>query len=272
MKLRRLFTALLAIAMLLTMVACAKETEKSPASNGNKETAANTEAGNANEQEVQQAGNDTEADATGEAATDANGEAAADTTVEAAAQQEQLAISKEEEDKNDKVGYVSGNTYRNPYYDLTFTAPENAAFYDAQELLAMSDTTNLPADTEAAFAAQMEQAGAYVMMVTDLNGAGVNLLVKKTPEAYKGLSDEQIYAIVKPELKAQLQQTGLTGAVEIGSTAFLNETRAVLNTTMQEVDIMQRQLYLVQDEYTCIITAAANDAETLDAIMVLFTR
>lgn len=266
MKLRRLFTIFLAIAMLLTMVACAKETEKSPASNGNKETAANTEAGNVKEQEVQQAGNDAEADATGET----NTETAA--TGEAAVQQEQLAISKEDEDKNDKVGYVSGNTYRNPYYDLTFSAPENATFYDAQELLAMSGIENLSEDVAAAFAAQMEQNGAYVMMVTDLNGAGVNLLVKKTPDTYKGLSDEQIYAIVKPELKAQLQQTGLTGSVELGSTSFLNETRAVLNTTMQEVSLMQRQLYLVQDEYTCIITASASDAETLDAIMALFTR
>ena len=214
-----------------------------------------------------------EGDATGEAATDANGEAAADTTGEAAAQQEQQPpISKEEEDKNDKVGYVSGNTYRNPYYDLTFSAPENAAFYDEQELLAMSDTNNLPEDVSAAFAAQMEQNGAYVMMVTDLNGAGVNLLVKKTPEAYKGLSEDQLYSVVKPELEAQLQQTGLPGAVEIGSTSFLNETRAAIETTMQGVDMVQRQLYLVQDEYTCIITASASDAETLDAIMELFTR
>lgn len=253
MKLRRLFAIILAIAMLLTMAACSKDPEKTPAANSGEKNAANTENNSGKEDDAQQVDIDAEADAD-----------------DAAAQQEQVPASREDEDKNDKVGYISGVTYRNPYFNLTFNAPENGTYYDDQTLLAMSGAYNLPEDVDDAFAAQMEQAGAYVMMITDLNGVGVNIIVKKTPDAYKGLSDEQLYSLVKPDQEAQLQHSGLTGTVEVGTATFLNETRAALNTIMQDAGMMQKQIYLVQDDYTCIITASANDAETLDDIMAHF--
>lgn len=241
MKLRKIVALILALAMTLTMAACSKDPEKTPASSTGKEASANAETDNTVKEDAQQPAADTEANA----------------------QQDELPISLEDEDKNDKVGYVSGNTYRNPYFDLTFTAPENATYFDAQTLLSMAGAYNLPADTDAAFAAQMEQNGAYVMMVTDLYGVGANLLVKKTPDAYKGLNDEQLYALAKTEQEGQLQVSGLTGTVEVGSTAFLGETYTTLNTTMPDAGMMQQQIYLVQDDYTCIITASATEVETL---------
>ncbi len=251
MKLRKIVALILALAMALTMAACSKDSEKTPAPSTDKETSATAETDNV-----------TEEDAAQQPAADA----------EAPVQQEQAPISIEDEDKNDKVGYVNGSTYRNPYFDLTFTAPENATYYDAQTLLAMAGTYNLPESEDAAFAAQMEQAGAYVMMVVDLNGAGANLLVKKTPDAYKGISEEELYLLAKTEMEAQLLQNNLSGEIALRSTTFLGESRAVLETTMPNAAMVQKQLYLVQDDYTCIITASASETDTLDSIMALFTR
>lgn len=258
MKLRKIVALILALAMAVSMVACSKDPEKTPAADTQKETSSDVQTDNT-EEDVQQP------------AADAEAGTEADADAEAGVQQEQAPISLEDEDKNDKVGYVSGSTYRNPYFNLTFTAPENATYYDAQGLLAMGNVSNLPADTEAAFAAQMEQGGAYVMMVLDLNGAGANILVKKTPDAYKGISEEELYLMAKTELDVQMQANNLGGEIVLGSTTFMGESRAVLHATMDNANMMQKQLYLVQDDYTCIITASASDADTLDSIMALFT-
>lgn len=241
MKYNRIFAMLLALAMLLTMaVGCSKTPEQ--------ENTPNKPVADAPVQETDDPADD------------------------ASAQDETAAP--EEEPVVEYVGSVSTGTYYNPYFDLSFSPASDWNFYDSQTLLTMTAAaTDLNGKTLAEVYDQQLEAGAtpYVMMAMNAAGESANIVIQKTQPEVKGLNDEQLYAELMPMVEAQLQQAGLTDAsVEIGKTTFLEEECAVLHTTISAAGVMQKQIHLLDEEYTCIITASAFDEASVDAIMALF--
>ena len=179
------------------------------------------------------------------------------------------------EENLDYIGSVTDGSYYNPYFDLSFTAPEGWTYYNEEALLSvMGATTETTSENlSEAYAQQLETTGAaYVMLVTGLSGEGANIVVQKTQEEHKDLSDERLYSQITPTVEAQIQQVGLSGAVTVDTTNFLEEERDVLLTTIDAVGVVQKQIYIVKDTYTCIVTASAFDEATTDAIMAMFAR
>ena len=182
---------------------------------------------------------------------------------------------KKQEESSDYIGTVTDSDYYNPMFDIGFTAPEGWTYYDAEALLSVMGTT---AETTGenlieVFDKQMEENGAaYVMLVTGLAGEGANIVVQKTQEEHKNLSDDILYSQLKPTVEAQIQQVGLSGTVNVDTTTFLGKERDVLLTSITSVGVVQKQVYIVKDTYTCIVTASAFDEATADDILALFTR
>lgn len=182
--------------------------------------------------------------------------------------------AEEPEETADFIGAVTDGTYYNPYFDFSFTAPEDWTYFSEEELLEVAGATTemVGENLGEAFSEQLEHAGTtYVMLVDAPTGENVNIVVQKTQEGLKELSDDILYSLLKPTVETQLQQTGLAGAkVNVDSTTFLGETRTALYTTIDSLGMVQKQLYIIKDTYSCTITVSARDAASADAMMAMF--
>lgn len=174
----------------------------------------------------------------------------------------------------DYIGTVTDSTYTNPYFGISCDAPEGWGFYDEETLLTMTGytTSKVGENMGNAFLELLETAGtACVMVMAGPGGESANVVVQQTQPAMKGIGDDVLYPMLVPTLESQYEQMGLTDTkVSIASTTFLGEERDVIYTTYSSTGMVQKQLYIVNDLYSCIVTASAYDDATTDAIMAMF--
>lgn len=177
------------------------------------------------------------------------------------------------ENEKDYIGAVVENTYTNPYFGISCEAPEGWFFFDEETLLSTMGyaTEKLGGDMGDGFLELLETSGtACVMVLTGPEGESANVVVQQTQAAMLGMEDDALYPMLVPSLESQYEQMGLETEVSIGSSTFLGEERDAICTTYASTGMIQKQIYIVNDLYSGIVTASAYDEATADAIFAMF--
>ncbi|MBE6931782.1 MAG: hypothetical protein E7464_00155 [Ruminococcaceae bacterium] len=177
------------------------------------------------------------------------------------------------ENETDYIGTVAENTYTNPYFGISCEAPEGWSFYDEETILATMGyaTDKLGSDMGDGFLELLETSGtACVMVMAGPEGESANVVVQQTQPAMLGIDDDALYPMLVPSLESQYEQMGLETEVSIGTATFLGEARDAICTTYASTGMIQKQIYIINDLYSGIVTASAYDEATVDAIMAMF--
>lgn len=177
------------------------------------------------------------------------------------------------ENAADYIGAVTENTYTNPYFGISCEAPEGWSFYEEEAILTMMgySTEKLGNNMTDGFLELLENTGnACVMVMVGPEGESVNVVVQQTQAAMQGISDDALYSMVIPTMATQYEQMGMDVELSIGATTFLGEERAAICGDYSSSGMIQKQVYIVSDLYSCVVTASAYDDATVDSLMALF--
>lgn len=238
MQKSRLLSIVLIAAMLLSLLAgCSMDTETTPADLPTEQsTVVSQDAAPAEEAE--------ESQGTAASADPADPAAAEDTASESdEISSEETAVDIFGEDE----------TYENETFGFGF-APDGWSFYDDETLKAQTDAS-------------------YVMAAANSAGETVSVAIQDTLPEHKGLSEEELYFLLLMTEQPKLQELGLPDSnIEVSTTQFLGKECSALHSTLGGAGIEQKQLYLVQDETTCVITVTSANEEAIDIILGLFHR
>lgn len=242
MQKNRLLSAFLIVVMLLSLLAgCSMDTETTPADlpadlPADRSTVVSQDAAPAEEAEESQG-----AAASADPADPAAAEDTASESDEISSEETAVDIFGEDE------------TYENETFGFGF-APDGWSFYDDETLKAQTDAS-------------------YVMAAANSAGETVSVAIQDTLPEHKGLSEEELYFLLLMTEQPKLQELGLPDSnIEVSTTQFLGKECSALHSTLGGAGIEQKQLYLVQDETTCVITVTSANEEAIDIILGLFHR
>ena len=171
----------------------------------------------------------------------------------ASAQEEETPAESAEADSEELVTDIFGEdeTYENEEFGFGF-APDGWSFYDEETLKAQTDAN-------------------YVMAAVNSAGETVSVAIEDTAEEHKGLSEEELYFLLLMTEQPKLQELGLPDAdIKVSNTQFLGEECTALHSMLGAAGVEQKQIYLVQEEKTCVITVTSVNEEAVDIIMGLF--
>lgn len=159
-----------------------------------------------------------------------------------------------ESDTEENIEILPDDTvesYENEEFGFGF-APSDWTFYEDEVLQAQTDAN-------------------YVMAAVNSAGETVSVAIQDTLPEHQGLSEDELYFLLLMTEQPKLQELGLpdTG-IEVSTTEFLGKECAALHSRLGAAGVEQKQLYLVQDEHTCVITVTSANEEAIDIIMGLF--
>ena len=250
---KRIFVLILALCLMLSLAACAKE----------QPTPATTEAPKTEAPATTEAPK-TEAPATTEAPKTEASETEAVTEAPATEPAEQAAIR----------GTQAGDTYTNEMLNLQINKPKGWVFYTDEQIAQVNNMTS-EALKETNIADVIGKNGQFTdMMMADAAGNSVNLILQPKQSILDIYSDEQIFTLSEETMKAQFSAAGMTvNSFEPTTITFGEEEKTVLHMGLKVNDIEadEYQYWFRNDgEYMGILTVAivdGSDPQTvLDAI------
>lgn len=165
------------------------------------------------------------------------------------------------------VGLVADGAYGNSAFDLLLTPEDGWVFFTDKELAEQNGLTSADQLAEQ-FEDAIDKGGSLiVMMCANAAGESVNLVVQKTDSAVKGMDQETFCNQMAATMEQLYASMGYDVEVTAGTTTFQGESANVICSNLV---MSQKQLFIIQDEYTCIITATGETFERADAIMAMF--
>ena len=177
------------------------------------------------------------------------------------------------------VGYVNGDVYTNEYFGIQFDLPEGFQYYSDEELAAESGVdVSLYEDRDDA---QAESAGMwYDMYIEDGTGTNINASVAQmtaVDKLYLSANSLEDYLLdMIPSMEEALQEQGFSladyGIIEDYSFPTDDEYACLyMEESYRGVNMYQKQIYILKDDYAYIITASGLSEDDLDEILEHYT-
>ena len=203
-------------------------------------------------------------------------EAAASEVAETEAAETEAAETVSEEEAIAALGHVDGNVYTNETFGLNFEATDEWYIASPEE---MAQIQGLAADTvnDEELANQLRESGSiydFYAQNTE-NSANINVIIQDIG-LFQGLLISNSNKLIEesiPQVETALKSAGYeVTRCEQDTVSFKGEDRDCIATefTTQGIEVSQRQIYAVSDNFLAIITVSAASAEDAQAVFDLF--
>ena len=203
-------------------------------------------------------------------------EAAETEAAETEAAETEAAETVSEEEAIAALGHVDGNVYTNETFGLNFEATDEWYIASPEE---MAQIQGLAADTvnDEELANQLRESGSiydFYAQNTE-NSANINVIIQDIG-LFQGLLISNSNKLIEesiPQVETALKSAGYeVTRCEQDTVSFKGEDRDCIATefTTQGIEVSQRQIYAVSDNFLAIITVSAASAEDAQAVFDLF--
>lgn len=253
---RKLFSVVLAAAMVLSLTACDKKTIS---------------------------------DATGSvssASAEASVETSTETSVEASVETSTEASVEESDEEEFSIGDVESDVYENEFFNIKVTAAEGFTFADSETIAAIGQyTAESFADSDIDLAKQSAEAISSGATITDfyLSDAEMINTLNLTISSGKGIKPSMVDALMDqmiPVLEETFASQGfLNVKSERSTTTFCGEEVSCINTTAElpiseteTIPVFVKQVELIKDGYVGCITANTYVEDGTEELLSMVTK
>ena len=203
----------------------------------------------------------------------AKDEEEADTTETPAPTEEPAddAPAEEEEEDSFQRGVIDGDTYRNEFFGITFTLPEDHQFATDEELAQVASVTQDMLENEAVLEALDSGRVIYDMYEYGYDGQNTNIAIEKVNAMAGALISEDKYReVCLSKIDEQLAGTGMELVEHAETTQMVGSTEhpaVTLTLTYEDRTIYEKLVFIKGGSYFALVTSAAPTAEDADALM-----
>lgn len=257
---RKLFSVVLAAAMVLSLTACEKKTISDATGS------------------VSSASAEASVETSVETSTEASVEASVETSTEASVEE-----SGEEEFS---VGDVESDVYENEFFNIKVTAAEGFSFADSETIAAIGQyTADAFADSDSDVAKQTADAIASGATITDFYLADEDMIttMNLTISSGKGLKPSMVDALIDQTIPVLEQTFSAQGFLNVKSvrstTTFCGEEVSCINTTAElpvseteTVPMFVKQVEIIKDGYVACLTCNTYVEDGTDELLKMVTK
>ena len=206
-----------------------------------------------------------------------SGEVSEPTPEKGESEETQTPEDSEESEEPEEViapGTSEGGTYENKYFGVSLTLPDPWDFYDEEQILEQNKLTDELFNGVLSEAYENAKTFADMMAVDGL-GSSVNATVENLGLLYGAILSEKEYMNLSlKNLPAGLEAAGITlvdSELVTMTVGGVEKNVITVSLNAQSVDVYEKIFCVKRGSYMLLITVAALEMDTVDAVLENFT-